>query len=595
MAIDPSDAEKAARCAPRAATHLVCRVTSALIAAVAIASATPAAAAARPRLGIVQPVTACAALTAVALPDTGARSTVRSAELVETAKGTFCKVVSDIAPAIVVTTYLPKQRWTQRYFQGAGVGAAGPEGFPQAGTCLPALNGEFAYANSNQRFTMVLGDREQAGWLPDPQRRIDYAYRANHITAIVSKRLIRAYYGKGPRYSYLMGCSEGGREALVEAQRFPDDFNGISAGAPGLLSTMQEAMFHVWKVQADRRADGSGILSPAKLRFLHDTVVARCRDVSGVQDGLLIDPGACTFDPRSILCPQASVAAAACFTREEADAINRLYDGPNDGLGTYFYWGLQRGSEAAWNFPSDWTNPYTNGEIHARQYAYILLPEADPALADPARITFTQRDFDRATALSPLFDAADTNLSAFSAGHGRLIIWHGMSDTQIPAGATAAYYRALRARMGKRTADQFARAFFLPGVGHCGGGDGFDQIDILSALMNWVELGQAPDRLMMGKAVPGGRPSLAPAAASASATVQPYAAATSSSATRPVYRFPFVARYLGRGNSNAVTSYRPVERPDELKPRRPYQAIKLIGSDVRRGYKVSNGEIVSSP
>lgn len=541
------------------------------------------------QLAQVKPVARCEALTHADLHGIAETpASVASAEMIDTPKGAFCKVISHIDPAIVVTTYLPAQHWTQRYYQAAG-SMAGPDGYPEAGTCQPALNGEFVYARSNQHFTMVLGDRDTPGWKPDPQKRIDYAYRANHVTALVSKALIRAYYGQAQKYAYFMGCSEGGREALVEAQRFPGDFDGISAGAPGYLATAQESLFHVWKYQSNRRADGTNILLPAKLAFLHEQVIAHCDTLSGVKDGLLADPSACHFNPAAMPC--APGQSDGCFTAEEAVAINRLYDGAHDAQGNAYYWGLQRGSELAWGFPATATAPNPNALVHALQLAYILSPTATPALANPDNVSFGKAEFARAATLSPLFDAGDTDLHAFAATGGKLILWHGLSDVQIPAEATMAYYRALQTTMGKAASDRLVRAFFLPGVGHCGGGDGFDKIDVLSALMAWVETKQAPTQLESGKVAPGMQTSITPATALALA-VKPYATPRPPViATRPVYPFPSVARYVGTGDPASAANYVRVARPDSYAPTELYAATTLIGPNIHRDYVAKDGQV----
>ena len=545
----------------------------------------------RSSLSVVKPQMSCEALAGARLGDiASAHTAVGSAKIVETPKGAFCRVVSDVDPAIVVTTYLPAEHWTQRYYQAAGL-MAGPEGYPTAGTCQPALDGEFVYASSNQRFTMVVGDHDKAGWKPDPQRRIDYAYRANHITALVSKALIRAYYGQGPRYSYFMGCSEGGREALEEAQRFPTDFDGISAGAPGLLDTAQESMFHPWKMRANLRADGTNILLPDKLKLLHAAVVARCDTLSGVHDDILEDPSACHFQPSTMQCAGGRADSSDCFTAEEVAAINRLYDGAHDANGHYFYWGQQRGSEAFWSYPASPTARNTNADVHTLQLAYILLPAASPELVDPEHVAFRQSDFDRAASLSPLFDAGDADLKAFAASGGKLILWHGISDNMIPVEATIAYYRAAVKTLGPSKAKAMLRAFFLPGVGHCGGGDGYDQIDALSALMSWVELRKAPTQIISGKAsvTPHASASTAPSDA---AFIKPYAKPTPPlSATRPVFPFPAIARYSGTGDPNDAANYVAVERPGSFAPVRSYAAVRLIGSNVLRDYEVRDSHI----
>jgi feruloyl esterase len=450
---------------------------------------------------------------------------------------------------------------------------------------------------------MVVGSRRgvQKNFVPDPQKILDYSYRGNHVANQVSKTLIKAYYGQGPRYSYFIGCSDGGRQGLMEAQRFPEDFDAIGAGSPGILSTAQESTFHLWKVQANRRADGTNILMPGKVKLLHDAVVGQCDTLSGVKDGILQDPNACHFDPASLQCASAAMDTASCLTFEEVIAIQQLYDGAHDDKGNYFYWGLSRGSEGIWNLPETPTAEVASAPTHATQLAYILLPEVSPALADYREVTISKADFEQASMRSPMFDSANTDLKPFAARGGKLILWHGLNDVLIPAGATMAYYEGVQKFMGRQLTDKFLRAFYPPGVGHCGGGDGYTEIDVLSALMAWTEMKQPPTQIVAGKIAggkgpgaggPQARPDIIEKGDHAAAE-KPYATPLPPLiATRPLYPYPYIARYTGRGDPNDASSYTRATSPATLSPPFKYAAVKLIGPDNQRYYQVKDGRLV---
>jgi feruloyl esterase len=560
------------------------------------------AAATQASLGVIRPITSCPELAKTDLDRIAdAPGKVVSAELTDTPKGPFCRIVAQFEPFIVATINLPTQHWTQRFvMSGGGGGAPGPNGYRQAGTCAPALNGEFAVSGNNLgRFGQATRDDtftakfwEVAG---SPQRRIDWAYRADHVTVLASKVLIKAYYGRAARYSYFIGCSGGGREALVEAQRYPEDFDGVSAGAPAALETAEETTFHLWIIQANRRADGTNILMPAKRKLVHDAVVEHCDTLSGIKDGLLEDPRACDFNPASLQCASGA-DTAGCLTAEEVTVLRKLYDGAADDQGHHFLFGLERGGEVFWNLANTPTAEPPAARMAAMQRAYAMLPDITPTLADFNQSTdFTQGNFELGSALSPLYDALNTDLGPFAARGGKLILWHGLADFMIPPRMTLAYYQGVRHFMGTAASDRFLRLFLLPGVGHCGGGDGLDQIDTLSALMAWTELKRPPTQIMTGRG----------ASADASAVVNsglprpsaPYATPMPTLvATRPVYPYPYVAHYAGAGDPKDGGNFAPVNGPMEPAPAFDYEALKLIGPDNQHDYAVKNGRLtVATP
>jgi Tannase and feruloyl esterase len=547
-------------------------------------------------LEVVKPVLACAELSKSDFsPAAGAAVTIKSATVKETAKGQYCTVVGNIQPTIGFEVDLPLQHWTERFLQEGCGGLCGmlATKVDNASQCLPALNGELVVASDDMGHQAAMGSPAEAEFGRDPYKRLDFAYRANHLTALVAKSIIKAYYGRSPRYSYFMGCSDGGREALMEAQRFPDDFDGVSAGDPAALFQVQNSFYHAWNVMADKRPDGTNILMPDKRKLLHDAVLAHCDTLSGVKDGLLQDPRACHFDPAVLECPAGAAAdSSGCLTAEELGVVQKLYAGASDGRGHFYTFGALRGGELQWYLPSSPTGDSMSVGMAARSIGYLILPTVSPEEGNVARFSFDDATFTRMAQLAPLYNATNTNLKAFAAHGGKLILWHGLSDTSITPGVSIAYYQGVQKFMGAAETDEFLRLFLLPGVGHCRGGDGYDQVDLLTPLMAWTELGRAPAQLITGKlARADGDPPAGPPAPRGIRPVAPPAPAYV--ATRPVYPWPSIARYNGKGDTKDATSYGPVRSPAATARLTDNEALSLIGPDNQKSYTVEQGKLIA--
>jgi len=464
-----------------------------------------------------------------------------------------------------------------------------------ANGCVPAMNGEFVIASDDMGHQGQMGSPAEAEFGNDPQKRIDFAYRGNHATALVAKALIKAFYGRGPRYSYFMGCSDGGREALMEAQRFPEDFDGISAGDPAAMFQVQNSFYHAWNVAADKRADGTNILMPAKRKLLHEAVLAQCATLSGVNDGLLQDPRSCLFKPASLQCSGGATDTAGCLNSEEVTVAQKLYDGASDDKGHHYTFAAQRGSEMEWGLPATPAGQSMSGGMAARSVKYLILPEVSPSDEDVARFAFTDANFERVAALAPLYNATNTDLKAYSAHGGKLLLWHGWSDTSVTPGISIAYYEGVQKFLGAPATDQFMRLFLLPGVGHCMGGDGYDQADLLTPLMAWTELHQAPAQLTTFKTAAkppglgppgGGPPHIVPGIRPIPDPAPGYIA------SRPVYPFPTIAQYTGTGDPKDAANYKPAETPVTAPATLDTEALKLIGPDNQKTYAAKAGKLV---
>ncbi len=550
-------------------------------------------------LPVVKPVIDCSALAQQNFSaQTGAAVTILSARNENSEKGTYCKVSARIAPDIGVQVALPTEHWTQRFLQVGCGGLCGTINLSLSNTggCVPAMNGEFVVAATDMGHS---GSMMDASWAEDPQKRIDFAWRANHLTAQLSKALISALYHQPQKYAYFMGCSDGGREALMEAQRFPEDFNGISAGAPAAFFSFQNSFFHGWSVVANERKDGSAILLADRLPFIHQTALAHCPTLSGVNDGILQNPYACHFSPSWFkICKPGDNDHSACLTREELGVVSRYYEGANDGHGHQFVpGGFPIGSELRWPVPAtrDGTSPAESMVLPALQS--VLLTPGKNTIRSMRDFPLNQADFDKVARYAPLYNAANTNLAPFRAQGGKLIMWHGLADDSVSPAFSLAYYQGVVKTLGQKDTDTFLKLFLLPGVAHCGRGEGYDQVDLLTPLMAWTEDGKAPQELITGKTLnaeaemPAGP---APSSASAAQTefhgVQrpsvPYASAMPAlKATRPVYPYPDIAVYKGEGDKNQASSWKPVKSEAFAAFHVNAPAADFIGPDNQKDYK----------
>jgi len=527
----------------------------AMIVGVSPAAARPAPATAP--LATVPAQRGCTSLASLDLAsaETG-RVTVAAATVTDTAAGQFCKVTGTIAPsptsAINFQVHLPLTRWTQRYVQVGCGGLCGNVNvaIDNAAGCAPALNGEFVVAANDMGAATPAGGT-LGSFATVPEKRTDFAYRANHVTALVAKSLIRHFYGRPQRYAYFTGCSDGGREGLMEAQRYPDDFDGVSAGAPAMNFQVQNSFYHAWMASVSLDAAGKPILLAAKLPALHAAVLAHCDTLDGVKDGLLSDPRACRVDTAWVTCAAGAAGTDACLTATEAAVVRRVYDGPRASDGRPFLVGEpQPGSERQWDFiPADANGRSMSAMLGAAMRRYMIFPQspAPDTLVDG--FTFDAATFAKVTELHQLNDATNPDLRPFARRGGRMILWHGWSDTSISPITSIAYYKAVQQTMGAARADQMLRLFLLPGTGHCGGGDGFAQVDTLTPLMAWVEAGKAPAMLNADKvadADKGPRGGL-PGADQAGKQLPLPKAAAPALASRPIYPFPMIPRPQGRG------------------------------------------------
>ena len=455
----------------------------------------------------------------------GNQTVITAAE--EIANPTRCKVSGTIEQSIGFEVNLPAN-WNNKLLV-VGIGG-------NAGTISDTSLGwkrNYATATTDTGHKGNGGDTSWA--LNNPKGERDFAERAFHLTTIAAKEISKLFYGAAPQKAYFTGCSGGGRQALIEAQRFPADFDGIIVGAPAYNLTGFHFAF-IWNGRAmfpDPNNLAQPIVPNAKLKLLEAKVLAKCDAVDGLSDGLIDDPRRCNFDPAKDL-PQCSGADAAdCFTAPQIAALQKIYGGARNSQ-KQLYPGFHLGVESGWNVWLGEGNPgikplgpnlsYAYGEGFLRYWIY-----------DNPNYKLHQFDFDKnigdTVAAAKLVNADNPNLKAFQQRGGKIIFYHGWADNAFPAAATIQYYEQMQHVMGGRQkTEAFARLFLVPGMLHCAGGPGCHQADYLSALEAWVEQGKAPDQII--------------------------GTGTNPARTRPLCAYPKVARYKGSGEVNDAANFR---------------------------------------
>jgi feruloyl esterase len=397
---------------------------------------------------------------------------------------------------------LPPTGWQGQYVQEGCADYCGQVStsiVPIAGyTCANAYNGLIATGSDDMGHTST--DLVDASWgANDFAARVVFGRTSEHRLAQTAKAVITRYYGSPPRYSYFDGCSTGGREAMVLAENYPDDFDGIIAGAPTSNLTAIE-LFAAWMVEHNTDAAGHQVLTEEKLPALHTAVMKRCANA----DGVLADPRACDFDPASIQCPPGT-DTATCLTPAQVGAVRAFYQGPVDEHGASMIGGGEPyGSELGWG--ANFVEPATDTKAPAdsplatialnylKDLAYEPNPPAGFTLAD---VRFTDATLAHLNVLgNAIYNANNPNLRAFAAHGGKLIMYHGWADQLITPYSTVDYYANVeRAMGGFRASQTFSRLYLVPGAYHClFGYDGttINIADFLQPMFDWVEHGDAP-------------------------------------------------------------------------------------------------------
>jgi len=456
----------------------------------------------------------------------------------------FCRVQGVIQPSSDSHTefevWLPASAWNGKYFGVGNGGFAGSIDYVEGPArnvpgLADALSAGYAASATDAGHK---GGPTDAKWaLGHPEKVVDFGYRAIHETAEQPKAIIRAFYGEAPKHSYFDSCSNGGREALMEAQRFPADYDGIIAGAPAASFTHILAAFTL-DIQATED-DPASYISSAKLPAIGSAVLSACDALDGLKDGVIDDPRKCHFDPGTLLCTSAE--SDSCLTQPQVVALRKIYAGARTSKGEQIYPGYLPGGETG---PSGWTAWLTGpGPGKSAHYAfatqggaYLIFQNADwnYRTFNPDRDVKIADD-----TMGQRLNATDPNLKVFKNRGGKLVLYHGWSDGALAPTATIDYYQSVVSNMGRKDADSFTRLYMVPGLQHCNPGTGPNSFGgpMIAALERWVEQRSAPDKIIATKFKADGNPS--------NGVVR----------TRPLCPYPQVARYSGSGSIDEAANF----------------------------------------
>lgn len=427
----------------------------------------------------------------------------------------FCRVAVTLKPTsnseIHSEIWLPSAGWNGKFM---AVGSGGWGGSIAYSAMVQALSRGYATAATDDGHT-----GSSASFISGyPEKFIDFAYRAEHETTIVAKTLIHAFYGSAPRYSYWNGCSGGGREGLLQAYRYPDEFDGIIAGVP---ADMRRNAWGLWLANETFKNPQSYI-PPAKYPMIHRYVLNACDANDGVKDGLIEDPTSCRVDFKALTCKGAD--SADCLTLRQVKTAETIISPLRDSNGKQLFPRLEPGTELRWSRVAGGPEP---ADLFYDQFRYVVYnnPNWDWRTFD------VDRDTAKATAVNKDVDALDLHLATFAKRGGKLLLYHGWADQQVAPGSTVEFYQsALDETRG--TGSDWVRLFMMPGMAHCSGGEGPDSFDKISVIEDWVEHGKAPDQIVASHRSEG-----------------------KTDRTRPLCAYPKVAKYRGSGSIDDAANF----------------------------------------
>jgi feruloyl esterase len=500
-------------------------------------------------LPAIAPKVDCASLASADLSKAvGASTKVTSATVVDDGMPTaYCRIQVQIEDFANSEVRLPVSGWTQRFLGGGG------------GT------GQAVFATMTRSDIGHRGDED--AFANNYKLRVDFAYRIVHLQVLASKALITLFYGQGPKFSYYNACSEPGREGMMEVQRFPEDFNGAITGCPPINNTINQGIYEAWNIVTNTRADGSLIITSDKLPLIHTAVLDECDQLDGAKDGLVSVPWECHPKLTQIVCKQGQ-DPGSCLTAEQLRAALELYRGAHDDKGNKLEpFGVLPGSELQWTAVIAPVGDPNNSNDRKGTTLALRSEMVDPALGSNWKVSdmkFDRASFATFTKMHYLFDATNPDLSAYAKAGHKLIVWQGLNDNNVLPAHVILYYTALQKTMGAKAVDDFARLYVLPGVAHCGGGDGPSIRDYLGPMMSWVEKGIAPGALpathvpQAARGAGGGRGGAGGQGAAGGGGFMMQGmqqAAGTPDLTRIIYPYPYTQKYTGTGDVKDAANF----------------------------------------
>jgi len=434
----------------------------------------------------------------------------------------FCRVTATLTSSsdsdIKIEVWMPVSGWNGKLQSVGNGGWAGMISYPALALAL-----EDGYATASTDTGHEGGNARFA--LGHPEKLIDFGYRSVHEMTITAKAIVQAFYGQGPTRSYWNGCSTGGRQGLAEAQLYPADYDGISAGAPANYMTHLQA-WSLWVAQAVHK-DEASYIPPEKYPLIHKAALEACDALDGLKDGLIGDPRLCHFDPKVLTCKGEDTSS--CLTAAQVEATQKLYSPlKNPRTGEQIFPGFEPGSELLWGGLAG-AQPFV---ISLDFFKYVVFKNPDWELH--------ALNFDSDIALADkqdhhVLNDIDPNLKEFFSRGGKLLIYHGWSDQLIPPLNSVNYYESVQKLLkvlGAAKAANSMRIFMFPGMAHCGGGEGPNRFDTMGTLTQWVEKGETPTDMIAS-----------------------HFSNNVADRTRPVCPYPQVAAYKGRGSTDDASNF----------------------------------------
>jgi feruloyl esterase len=431
----------------------------------------------------------------------------------------FCRVAATLAPtpdsAIKIEVWMPETGWNGKLVEFGNGGYGSNLSY---GNMAQALLEGYAATSSN---TGHEGD-SASFVIGHPEKLIDWAYRAVHENAVAAKAIVEARYGSATKRAYFQGCSTGGRQAYGEVQRYPADFDGIVAGDPGKNLTHQTAI-QTW-MSVEVQKNPAEFIPAEKYAMMHKAVIAACDEIDGVKDGVIENPQACKFDPGTLLCKGAD--SADCLTQPQVDFARKVYNGFTDSTGKKIFGGLAPGSEGAWiGLAGQKPMGYA---MESYRYVVMQNPNWDPMTLDLDKdVAYADKT------IAKTVNNNDPNIKPFLARGGKLLAYHGWADPGISPSNSIDYYNDVaKLNGGVAKIDSQYRLFMIPGMAHCGGGDGTSTFNMIPVIDAWVEKGVVPASI--------------PASRTRNAQVD---------RTRPLCPYPQQAVYKGSGSTDEAANF----------------------------------------
>ncbi|HXY06647.1 MAG TPA: tannase/feruloyl esterase family alpha/beta hydrolase [Terriglobales bacterium] len=507
----------------------------------------------------------CESIASLKLPDTTIISTQSIAAGSFTPSGSdpipnlpaFCRVEGTIKPTadsdIRFEVWMPSSRWNRKF---RGVGNAGFGGSINFGDMAAAARNGYATASTD---TGHRGDFDDAKWaLKHPEKVIDWGYRAIHDSTLRAKRIIQAFYGEAPRWSFFEGCSNGGRAGLMEAQRFPEDYDGILAGAPDIPWTLLTALFYNTQVPGLTSPDS--YIPASKIPTISTAVLAACDAQDGVRDGIVNDPRQCHFDPSTLLCK--ALESDSCLTSPQVAQLRKIYAGLRNSKGDQILPGYLPGGEQGEEGWKGWITGPGPGQSGLFDYGDAYLKNL--VFDNPAwdyRTVGVERAIQIADAKTARgLDASDPDIRSFQARGGKLILYSGWSEPVVPPLTTTNYYDSVAAKLGLHETEGFVRLYMAPGMQHCYGGPGpnfFGQFDpsALGGNPQQVPIATDPEHNIFTGLEHWVESSVAPGSIIATKFVNDLDPAQGVKMTRPLCPYPQIAKYKGTGDTNDAANF----------------------------------------